>query len=394
MIRHLLKMVWYRKRINGLIMIEIFFSFIVLFAVLTMGIFLATNYRHPLGFSIERVWSININTRLPWETHRKEKVDGMEHITTALRDLPEIESIGGVSMAPYSHSEWISNSEFNGREISTRGNEATDGLKSVLGIDLTAGRWFTPDDNGAAFKPAVINERLAQDLYGSENPLGKELPFNKERVVGVMRDFRKAGAFSQTVNYLITRINISDTADRHILYTILIKVKPGTTAAFQERLVKALESVQKNWTFEVAQLEHERDEDAKVRLAPLLAGGIIAMFLLSMVALGLIGVLWQNVSQRTTEIGLRRALGGTARHVSRQIHAEQFVITTIGVAAASALVLQVPLLNLAGDSINLDVYLSALFLSLFLMYGLTYFCSMFPGWLAMEIEPAEALHYE
>jgi putative ABC transport system permease protein len=113
-----------------------------------------------------------------------------------------------------------------------------------------------------------------------------------------------------------------------------------------------------------------------------------------MVALGLIGVLWQNVSQRIGEIGLRRALGGTPAHLARQIQGEQFVITSIGVTAASGLVLQIPLLNLTDGAVNTEVFLVSLVVSLVVMFGLTYFCSMFPGWLAMQIEPAEALHYE
>jgi len=393
MIKHLLKMVWNRKRVNGLITIEIFFAFVVLFGVMTATAYYVSNYRKPLGFSIERVWGIRVNTRLPGRTHMAEKLEGMNQVTLALRGLPEIESIGGISMAPYSRSTGISNVDYNGRMVSAHMNQATDGLKEVLNADLTAGRWFSPEDNGATFAPAIINEQLAKELYGAENPLGKELPFDKERVVGVVRDFRKAGEFSQPVNYLIERIRTNDTTGRNFPWEILIKVKPGTTAAFTEPLVKKLESVEKNWSFEVTSLEHERDADFRLRLAPLIAGGIIAGFLLFMVALGLIGVLWQNVSQRTKEIGLRRAMGGTARNVSRQIHAEQFIITTLGLAAGSILVMQVPLLDLIGF-IQPGIYFTALVFSLILMYAITYLCSLFPSWLAMEVQPAEALHYE
>jgi len=393
MIRHLLKMVWNRKRVNGLITIEIFFAFIVLFGVMTATAYYVSNYRKPLGFSIERVWSIRVNTRLPWQTHMKEKVDGMNQITLALRNLPEIESTGGMSQPPYSRMTGISNVDFNGREVSAHMNQATDDAKEVLNVDLTAGRWFSGEDDGTTIAPAIINERLARDLFGSANPIGQELPFNKERVVGILRDFRKDGEFSHPVNYLISRIRTNDTTDRDIERTILIKVKPGTTAGFVEPLVKKMESVEKNWSFEVTSLEHERDADFRLRLAPLIAGGIIAGFLLFMVALGLIGVLWQNVSQRTKEIGLRRAMGGTARNVSRQIHAEQFIITTIGLAAGSTLVMQIPLLDLIGF-VQPGIYFTALVFSLILMYAITYLCSLFPSWLAMEVQPADALHYE
>ena len=394
MIRHLLKMVWNRKRVNGFIMIEIFFSFIVLFIVMSAALYFFGNYRHPLGYSIERVWTIDPNPNLTRNSHRKEQAEGMKQLLLMLKDMPEIESVAGTSVPPYSHSMWTSGEDYNGRSVLTEIGGATDGMKEVLDINLTAGRWFSAEDNDTTFKPAVINERLAHDLYGAENPIGKELPFDKQRVIGVVADYRKAGEFSELGNFLFQRIRTDDTASNFIPYSILIRVRPGTTAAFQERLVKAMESVNKSWTFDVAQVEHERDQDMKVRLTPLIAGAVVAIFLLSMVALGLIGVLWQNVSQRTTEIGLRRALGGTAGHVSRQIQGEQFVITTIGVAAAAVLVMQIPLLNLTGDTVTTDVYIAALAVSFLTMYAITYVCSMFPSWMAMDIEPAEALHYE
>jgi putative ABC transport system permease protein len=320
----------------------------------------------------------------------------MKQLDLALRSLPEIESVSGMTMPPYSTSTWIWGGMYNGRNVQTHMNLATDDLADVLSIHLTAGRWFSKDDDGSTFAPAIINEKLAKDLYGSDDPVGKELPYGgehqKSRVIGVVEDFRKAGEFSQNVNYMITRISYSDTTMRNS-WDFLIRVKPGINASFEEKLVRTLESVARGWTFEVASLDHERDTYIRKNLAPLLAGAVVAGFLLLMVALGLVGVLWQNVSQRTREIGLRRALGGTAGDVSRQIHLEQFLITSIGVAAGSVLVMQFPILNLI-EFVKPAAYVEALAVSLVLMYTLTYLCSLFPGWLAMDIEPAEALHYE
>ena len=67
----------------------------------------------------------------------------------------------------------------------------------------------------------------------------------------------------------------------------------------------------------------------------MLAVGVVAGFLMLMVALGLTGVLWQNVTQRTREIGLRRAKGATARRIHRQILGELLVMTTLALAAGA-----------------------------------------------------------
>src|SRR5690606_9372552 len=55
-IRHLLRLVWNRKRANALLMLEIFFSFLVVFVVSTAVAFAVSSYRRPLGFAWQDVW--------------------------------------------------------------------------------------------------------------------------------------------------------------------------------------------------------------------------------------------------------------------------------------------------------------------------------------------------
>jgi putative ABC transport system permease protein len=61
--------------------------------------------------------------------------------------------------------------------------------------------------------------------------------------------------------------------------------------------------------------------------------------------MGLMGVLWQSVTRRTQELGLRRALGATASAVRNQVIGEIVVLTTIALLAGSVLFLQLPLLG-------------------------------------------------
>ena len=63
MTRHILKLIWNRKRTNLLMMVEIFVSFLVLFAVVGLGVYTADNWRRPRGFSIENVWDVAIDMK-------------------------------------------------------------------------------------------------------------------------------------------------------------------------------------------------------------------------------------------------------------------------------------------------------------------------------------------
>ena len=65
MIRHYLRLIWNRKRTNLLGDVEIFFSFLVVFARRRDArAYYANNYRRPLGFAIDDVWAVNVDTKL------------------------------------------------------------------------------------------------------------------------------------------------------------------------------------------------------------------------------------------------------------------------------------------------------------------------------------------
>jgi len=107
----------------------------------------------------------------------------------------------------------------------------------------------------------------------------------------------------------------------------------------------------------------------------------------------MVGVVWQSVARRTREIGLRRALGGTARDVYMQVLGELVVIATLGLVLGSLLVAQAPLLGLV-SWLTGKLFFVSLGVSLGLMYLLTVAVGLYPSWLATKVQPADVLHYE
>jgi putative ABC transport system permease protein len=115
-----------------------------------------------------------------------------------------------------------------------------------------------------------------------------------------------------------------------------------------------------------------------------------------MVTLGLTGVVWQNVTQRIREIGLRRAKGARIENIHRQILGELVVMSSLALLVGVLLVAQVPLLPLPADLtwIPVSVFVLSILLSVVAIYVLTLLCGWYPARLATKIQPAEALHYE
>jgi putative ABC transport system permease protein len=185
----------------------------------------------------------------------------------------------------------------------------------------------------------------------------------------VITDFRKNGEYSGAGNYLLVRRRLDNPQERR-RRNFLIKVRPDTPVEFEGRLMSKLQSVARDWSFEVQSLRQMRETSLQLYLAPIVAGSLVVIFLLLMVGLGLEGVLWQNVMQRKMEIGLRRAKGATVAAIYKQIIGELLVLTSFGLAIGVIAVLQIPLLDLLGF-ISAKVYLSGLFISLILIYALT-----------------------
>lgn len=401
MIKHLLKLVWNRKRENLLVTFEIFVCFLVLFATVVMIGYYVNNYRQPIGFEYEDVWSIStsISTRVDLD-NSEQMGKYASAFYTALKNMSEIESVAVIRQAPYSFSGSRRSVEYKGKKLSTICNEASDELAHVLNLRLVRGRWFSPADDGLAWEPVVINQKLATELFGSEDPLEKDIsekgdaasstPARREqRVVGIINDFRKDGEMSAPETYLFTRTTPGQSRGLYFL----IKIRPGTPRAFAETVLRRLHAINPDWDFEVDPLTQLRETRLGYQLAPMAAAAIVVSFLMVMVALGLIGVVWQSVSQRTGEIGLRRACGAPAGSIHLQVLGELLVICSVGLGLGTLLVIQLPLLDLIGF-LTTEVYIYSLIASLALIYGLTLACGIYPSRLATRVQPVEALRWE
>ncbi|HEU4522522.1 MAG TPA: ABC transporter permease, partial [Thermoanaerobaculia bacterium] len=315
MTRHILKMVWNRKRANVLIVAEIFLSFLVLFAVLTLASALLGSVRKPLGFEWRNVWNISVNTNRPPDQKAPEsEQQSLGMLIRELQALPEIAAVGASATPPYAMSSNEGTWMIGGKSVSLTHDFVTDGFADVMQMKLVAGRWFIPADDAASFTPIVIDADLARDVYGSENPVNQKFNNGGEkdfRVVGVVAPYRKSGEFAnfgRPINMMFERVSVMKGT---MPDNLLIRLRPGTPASFEQTLNARLHQIAPDMNFRIRQMDRMRTFAHRMVLLPLTILAGIAAFLIVMVVLGLSGVLWQNVTRRRREIGLRRAIGAT-----------------------------------------------------------------------------------
>jgi len=410
MIAHYLKLVWNRRRANSLILVEILVSFLVLCAVFGVVAYYATNWSRPLGFDYRNLWALEVSIPQSTLEDREATVRALgvsQRLLTSMNAVTHVETAAVMPNTPYSGS--VSRSGItlsDGSLMQYLTCQVTPAAFQALKLELVAGRWLEAGDEALDYTPHVITQDLARRLFGRENPIGRTIDSYKDgqiqtpkqawqqrRVVGVIRSYRKAGELADMPYAAFHPQSLTDPERGWAPWSYVIRVNPGTPAEFEERLLKSLHAEAPDWTFTLNSVERERQRDIRGRLQPLLFGATLAGFLIFMVGMGLMGVLWQNVTRRTQEMGLRRALGATASAVRNQIIGEIVVLTAIALFIGTVLFLQLPLLGVL-SFVGVGVFVSAIVASSLVIVPFVVLCGLYPGWLATQVEPSRALQYE
>ena len=389
MIKHLFKLIWNKKKQNSLMIIEMLVSFLVIFAVFSLLVFYYDNYKQPTGFDYNDVWAVSYSSPENIQSNDSAMLF-FSTVKQMLHSMPEIKELSFTSNnIPFSMSTSNSGFDYKGKNVLANNYTVEDDYAKVLNVNVVDGRWFNSTDNVSKTTPIVINEKFKEDLFGNENAIGKiigEKP-DQLKVVGVIQNMKDKGEYQPIENGMYRRMDTSG----YKYGTILLKVSPGTDAAFESKLFKALSNAI-GTSIEIEHLDKKLVSKNKIFLVPAIIFMIVAGFLIINVALGLFGVLWYNINKRKGEIGLRRAVGASGSSVSKQLVGEALVLSTLALIIGSFFAVQFPLLNVF--DLPASVYIIALFLAVAFIYLLVIVCALYPGRQAASIFPAVALHEE
>ncbi len=399
MFRHLLLLTWKRRTRNLMLSLEILIAFAIVFAVAAFGLRYWQLYNMPLGFDSRDMWAVRL--QIGDEGKSRISAEVYDSLRRGLMELSEVRGVAVVSFEPYVNASMNTSFKRNGVKgdgMRTEALDADDHAAKVLGLHIAEGRWFSEQDNGSAQRPAVINRMMADAMFPGERALGQVFVDGDganavaHRVVGVVDSYRPRGELSTPVNYVFTRLEPDP--KRWDARTLVLRVAPGTERAFEKRLNERLKLIRNDWSFQITPSSSARRNMLREQMVPLVVVGIIAVFLLVMVAFGLFGALWQNTTQRIPEIGLRRAIGATAGEIYRQVVLEQFLLSSVAIVLGLALLVQLPLTRALGEHLDWAVFAQAAGLSMAVIYLLSLLCALYPGWRASRLSPTEALHHE
>jgi len=214
--------------------------------------------------------------------------------------------------------------------------------REVTDLRLVEGRWFTKEEELASEDVALITLPLAEGMFEGRSPLGEAIDAWGRRfeVIGVFES-NASFSYSMMVPYP-TAMEMGDTGGRYVSHIAFAPRRPDLSqAAIAEirRALGALYSFDPSDTRAVDVQENtafvERVEATSLALQGLVL--TIAILALVLGCLGAANAVGIAVSERTSELGLRRALGATAGRIRGEVLAESLLLALAGGALGVAL---------------------------------------------------------
>jgi predicted permease len=256
-----------------------------------------------------------------------------------------------------------------GAEIGSSWDRVSTNYLQQLGVKLVRGRHFTEADNENAENVAVVNEAFVKRFFKpDEDPLdqhfGLNLPenVNSFRIVGVVGDARFASfqlerpmrpmffvPLAQTVNYANEMMKRVETASHYVGGVLLVTNTPP--GVLEPQVARALAQADPNLAvinIRTLAQQMERIFDRQRAVASL--AGMFGVIAVVLAAIGLYGVTAYSVARRTSEIGVRMALGADRGRVMSLVLGGAFMRVAVG------LLLGLPLAVGAGYLLSAQLY--------------------------------------
>ena len=279
----------------------------------------------------------------------------------------------------------------------------TPELMQIRALKVENGSFISASDMNKRSRVAVIGPTVAANLFGAENPVGQNLRINNQpfKVIGITAS--KGQSIGQDQDDVIY-IPLTTAQERMLAITHIHSVN------IQVSSPEKMDQVQAEIENLLRQRHHIRagmEDDFTVRnmtslmesftentnMITLLLGSIASISLL-VGGIGIMNIMMVSVTERTREIGIRKALGATSSNVLMQFMIESMVIGIVGgvIGIASGILLSKAIGAFGGLTTTVDIL--PVLVSFSFAVGIGLFFGIYPARKAARLDPIDALRYE
>jgi len=267
----------------------------------------------------------------------------------------------------------------------------------------TVGRFFTDDEVKMRDKVALIGTTVARNLFGEENPVGKTMKINliNFKVIGVL-PMKGATGFRDQDDVVVIPVTTAmyRVLGKEYIDSIFLEVKSpdqinDTQDAVTKLIIKQHHLSKENEdTFQIRNMaELKKTLESTTKTMAMLLGSIAAISLL-VGGIGIMNIMLVSVTERTREIGLRKAIGARNVDIMVQFLIEAALIAVIG--GITGILLGAGISSLiaifAGWAVKLSPFSIILATGFSILVGIVF--GLWPAKQASQLNPIEALRYE
>jgi predicted permease len=319
-----------------------------------------------------------------------------DELEARLRALPGVVNVGGTTRLPLGSTNVTTMLEVEGRAVSRAERPEVEMRRAVfdyfstMQIPLLRGRTFSREDNLTSPPVAVVNAALAARVFPGEDAVGRRVRFGGDwmSIIGVVGNI-KHGSLEEVPR---AELYISYRQGPPVGPFVVIRAQTDAVA-LTGTVRQAVREVGADPPTELRTMEAIKSQAVAARRFVLLLVGLFGILALGLAALGVFGVITLIAAERTTEVGIRLALGATPSQVLHLVIGQALKLALAGIAVGAVAALSLgPLLEaqLFGVRPIDPITYAGVGLALVLTSVLG---ALLPARRAMRVDPAWALRH-
>ena len=259
----------------------------------------------------------------------------LESLVTAVRTLPQVRSAAAATHVPLDGSSWSLGIRVGAKDGSSKYTWATPGYFQTVGMYILAGSDFSEQDTATSLPVVIVNQTFVRNFINGRDPVGQTVlsraepnyPATRYRIIGVVNDAKYADLRDEIPpQAFVPESQFTAGGAGGIVFIRGRQAPTAVIPAVRDKLQQI--APQMRTEFELLETQVE-DGLVRERLMAALSGFFGALAVL-LAAIGLYGLIAYMVAGRTSEIGIRLALGASRRMIAWQIVREAALLVCVG----------------------------------------------------------------